>query len=74
MPFLLQGDSAHLLSLGAGGIYYVLLLVFVIHVLILAYHWFSYGTSKTTSLTALATYLLGGAVLFLMIAGALRTF
>ena len=46
-------------------IFYVLLLVFTIHTLVISYHWFTYGDSKKISTTALIIYLSGGVVLFL---------
>ena len=46
-------------------IFYVLLLIFVLHTLVVSYHWFTYGDSKKISTTALAIYLIGGAILFL---------
>ena len=45
-------------------IFYVLLLVFTIHALIVSYHWFTYGDSKKISTTALTLYLIGGILLF----------
>ncbi|NCN52389.1 hypothetical protein GW943_01105 [Candidatus Parcubacteria bacterium] len=51
-----------LIQLGAQGIFYILLLIFAIHLLILSYHWFTYGTSRASGLTALFIYL-GGSVL-----------
>lgn len=61
-----------LISSGVQGIFFVLLLIFAIHTIFLAYHWFSYGTSRHTSLIALAVYLCGGAVLFITLSLALR--
>ncbi len=46
-------------------LFFVLLLIFTIQSVILAYHWFTFGDSRKMSLTALAVYLTGGAVLFL---------
>jgi hypothetical protein len=54
--------------------YYVLLFVFVVHALMLGYHWFEFGQSRRTSTIALAVYLSGGALLFLTLAGLLYTF
>ena len=45
--------------------FYVLLLSFTIHALVVSYHWFTYGDSKRISTTALTIYLSGGVVLFL---------
>ena len=47
------------------GAFWVLLLAFTLHALFLGYHWFSYGTSRQISLIALASYLSGGALLFI---------
>lgn len=44
--------------------FFALLFVFLIHTLLLSYHWFQYGTTKKTALTALCIYLAGGALLF----------
>lgn len=52
-------------------LFFILLFFFSVYGLFLAYHWFSFGTSKHTSVIALATYLLGGAVLFLTLAATL---
>jgi len=49
-------------------IFFVLLFFFSVHAFFLAYHWFTFGTDKKTSMVALATYLAGGAVLFLTLA------
>lgn len=53
-----------MLSVGATAFFFILLLVFTIHTIFLAYHWYSYGTSKHTSHVALATHLIGAAVFF----------
>lgn len=47
------------------GLFYLFLLVFTIHTVILGYHWFTYGRSRQVSMLALAVYLIGGAFLFL---------
>lgn len=47
--------------------FFVVLLIFILHVATLAYHWFTYGENKKLSTTALAIYLVGGAVLFLIL-------
>ncbi len=60
------------LALGIEGLYYVLLFMFTVYGVFLAYHWFAFGTSKKTSLLALALYLVGGSVLFLTLSLALR--
>lgn len=66
-------DLAPILLLAAEGTFYVLLFLFTLHVVVLGYHWFSYGTRKRMSMLALATYLIGGAVLFLVLALLLGT-
>jgi hypothetical protein len=48
--------------------FFVLLLIFSIYGIFLAYHWYTFGESKNTSTIALAVYLCGGAVLFLTLA------
>lgn len=61
-------DAGALIPLGAEITFYILLLIFTLHALFLGYHWFNYGTKRRIGLTALATYLLGGAALFLSLA------
>ena len=53
--------------------FYILLLAFTIQTVFLAYHWFKYGSSRSISVTALAIYLSGGAILFLTLSLALNT-
>lgn len=53
-------------ELATQGIFYILLFVFAVHLLIVTYHWFSYGTSRTTGLTALIIYLAGSGLCFLI--------
>ncbi len=57
----------------AQSIFFVLLGLFSIYGIFLAYHWFAFGTSKNTSTIALAVYLLGGAVLFITLAASIGT-
>ena len=49
----------HMLSLGLALVFYITLLVLLFYSLFLAYHWFSYGTSKKTSLISLVIFLAG---------------
>ena len=49
-------------------IFYLSLLVFVGHVLVLAYHWFSYNTDRKKSLLTLAVYGVGSSVCLLLMA------
>ncbi len=66
-------DTFEMLSIGIQGMFYVLLLAFAIQTILLSYHWFKYGSSRSISLTALAIYLSGGAILFLTLSLALNT-
>ena len=61
-----------LFQIGIEGLFYILLFLYTIHGIFLVFHWFSYGDNKRTSLTALAIYLAGGALLFLTLSIALR--
>lgn len=49
---------------------YISLLIFTIYSVILGYHWFNYGTSRSTSITAMIIFLTGAAGLFLTLVGA----
>jgi len=49
-------------------IFYFLVIFFMIHAVVLAYHWKNFGDSKKVTVSALAVYLLGGAILFLAFA------
>lgn len=53
------------LDLVLHGIFYLLLLAFTLHTLVLTYHWFTYGKNRNVAMLALAIYLLGGAASFL---------
>ncbi len=50
------------------GTFYILLAIFTIYTLFLAYHWFTYGTDVRVSMLALSTYLAGSACAFLAMA------
>ncbi len=69
----LNGDTTLLLAQGIEVLYFVLLLFFTIHAVILSYHWFTYGSSKHISMTALCIYLSGGALLLLTLSAAITT-
>jgi hypothetical protein len=58
-------EISSLVYTGLQGFFYILLLLFSIHTIFLAYHWFKYGSSRTISLSAFAVYLAGSAVLLL---------
>ncbi len=47
------------------GMFYLLLAIFTIYTLFLAYHWFTYGTKTRVSMIALSVYLMGAAGAFL---------
>jgi hypothetical protein len=68
MPIMLTIDMSRAMEVGGLLLFYVLLLVFTLHALFLAYHWFSFGTDNKTSMLALAVYLIGGSTLFLILA------
>lgn len=57
-------DALQFIEPVAGWAFFVLLFIFGVHALLLSYHWFTYGTDRQTSTAALATYLIGGALLF----------
>ena len=71
---LIDSDISPLLMLGIKGLFFVLLVAFAFHALILAYHWFTYGNHKSTSMLAFGVYLAGGAVLLMTFAISLTTF
>ena len=69
-------DFANLNSfmyLGTEILFFALLLFYTIHGCFLAYHWFTYGSSRRISTIALSVYLAGGAVLFLTLSFGLST-
>ena len=43
--------------------FYVLALVFVVHAVVLAYHWIYFGVHRSTSMIGVTVYLGGGAIL-----------
>ena len=48
-----------LIPLGFELAFYLIFLGFLIYTLFLSYHWFAYGTNRSTGMLALAVYLLG---------------
>jgi hypothetical protein len=66
-------DLKSLMFVGTEMLFFVLLLLYIIHGFILSYHWFTYGSNKEISLIALSVYLAGGAVLFLTLSLGLNT-
>lgn len=63
-----------LLAMGAEFGFYLLVLIFVFHALFLGYHWLSYGASRAASMSALAIYLCGGALILLSLSYIVTTF
>lgn len=57
-------ESLPLTDVFAQGAIYLSLLLLTIYTLVLAYHWFSYGSSKKTSTTAMTIFLIGSVILF----------
>ena len=54
------------------GLFFFLLLIFTIYGVVLGYHWFTFGNSRHTSMIALSVYLIGGAILFLILSGSMQ--
>lgn len=61
----MEFQIVHILETGMGVFFFVMLLMFSVYAIFLAYHWFTFGTSKHISLIALALYLCGGAILLI---------
>ncbi len=59
------------LNLMLRGSFFILLMIFTVHGLILAYHWFTYGTTYKTAMTGVFLYLIGGTFCFLLMLPAL---
>ena len=55
-----------LLTSGLTAIFYIVMLIFVVFSVSLAYHWFTFGSSKKISMLSLCVYLVGSAPLFLL--------
>lgn len=64
-------DTELLVRNGAELIFYVLIIIFALHAIFLAYHWFTYGDNPKISMLAFALYLTGGAILFLTLSATL---
>lgn len=58
---------SNLLQMASTGLFYILLLAFVLHAVFVGYHWFTYGSSRSISLLAFAIYLSGGAIFLLIL-------
>ncbi len=52
-------------------LFYIITLLFVIFTACLAYHWFTYGSSKSVSALTFCIFLLGSAPLFISMSVAL---
>jgi hypothetical protein len=64
-------DLTFIYTTGLKGLFYLMLLIFTINGAFLGFHWYAYGENRSTSTIALATYLTGGALLLLVIAGSI---
>lgn len=53
---------------GLQALFYIITLVFVLYTVAAAYHWFSYGSDRSTSMITLGVYLIVSAPLFLTMA------
>lgn len=53
------------------GTFYILLAIFTVYTLFLAFHWFTYGSNPRVSMFALSTYLIGAACAFLVMGATL---
>jgi len=56
------------LDMAMRGAFFVLLGIFTIYTLFLAYHWFTYTASARVATVALSSYLVGGAFLLIIMA------
>jgi hypothetical protein len=57
-----------LFSTGLHALFYIVTLLFVFYSVCIAFHWFSYGSSKSMSMLSMAIYLIVSAPLFLAMA------
>ena len=57
-----------LFSTGLQALFYLATLFFVLYTIAVAYHWFSYGSERSTSMITLCVYLIVSAPLFLTMA------
>lgn len=64
-------DLTFIYTTGLQGLFYLMLLIFTVNGAFLGYHWYAYGEKRSTATIALATYLSGGAILLLLIAGSI---
>jgi hypothetical protein len=53
-------------------LFYILIFFFMVYALFLGHHWFTYGENRRISTIAMATYLGGGAILFIIFATSLQ--
>lgn len=63
-------DASVLVSFLAEGIIYLALFISTVYAVVFAYHWFQYGSKRSTSTTALLLYIAGAIIcLSLMFGG-----
>lgn len=63
-------NTAALMSVIAEGVIYIALLVSTVYTVVFAYHWFQYGSKRSTSTTALLLFIAGTVLcLGLMVSG-----
>lgn len=48
-------------------VFYITSLILLIHIVVFAYHWYSFGASKKHSLFGIVIHLIGSAVLIVML-------
>ena len=63
-----------LVTTGAESLFYLLLLSAVVFGLVLAYHWFLYGTSRFANVLALGLYTAGSAIALLVMFISMNSF
>lgn len=61
-------DLTSIFSGGLTILFFVLAVLFIVHALIAAYHWLSYGTNRASALLGVLVYIGGGAFLLIAMA------
>lgn len=54
-------------------LFFIGVITFVVSSFVSAYHWFTFGSSKRVSMVLLTTYLVGGAILLIILSISLTT-
>lgn len=54
-------------------LFYLATLFFIVHAVVIGYHWMHYGVVRATSLLGVAVYLTGGAILLVTMSLTLLT-